>query len=781
MKRLISVLVVLCLLVGAVFGVSFGSELADRYYAIYQKYLAEAKDVVLHSSPLDFARDGQSKVYASDGTELATLSSDASSMYLTYQQLPKDVINATIAIEDNSFFKHKGVNWKSTAKAAMEEVLTHGNSSRGGSTITQQLVKNTYLSFERSYERKAKEILIAQLLEKKYSKEQILEYYVNNINYANLNIGIGSASMSYYHKPLRNCSLAEIALLVGVPNNPTLYNPITNYENALKRKDVILHEMYECGFIGSREYCQALNEKPVISKMQKRKYDYEVSYAVHCAVLELMRNSGFNFKYSFDSDKEYESYYKHFHKKYSECESVLHKQSYTIKTSINRNVQKEVQSYVDIELKEFKKKAKDGQYDMQGAVTVVDNQSHKVVACVGGRSNKADFYSFNRAYQSYLQPGSTIKPILVYTPAIELGMRPNSVVSDVKVKDGPRNADGQYSGSITLRTAVEKSKNAVAWNVFNQTGVKRSMKYLEKMHFSHITASDYNLASALGGFTHGVNTTEMAAAYSTLANNGLFTEATCIVDILDSSGTSIYKSCQLERVYTEKSAQYMTDILQGVAVNGTARGLVLSSKTSFACKTGTTNDYKCAWFCGYTPRYSVAVYVGSDSGRKTQGLSGATYPKFIWQDTQEYLCQTIAEEAFNLYAINSKVSTHETVDISHVGETGYVSEPTHSTQNVKINPSPSPSSNSSSSSSSSKELEDNKDDKDDKNTEKDKDKDVNKPKPEPEEQEDDDTGTIQLEEDTPEEEETTDDSTSEDTEETEESDDDSESDSTETE
>ena len=255
-----------------------------------------------------------------------------------------------------------------------------------------------------------------------------------------------------------------------------------------------------------------------------------------------------------------------------------------------------------------------------------------VRAIVGGRSQDLDGYTLNRAYQSFRQPGSAIKPLIVYTPALEKGYTADTVVVDEPIEGGPVNGDGVYSGAMSLRQAVAVSKNTVAWKIFDELTPEYGISFLEAMDFSKLDKNDKRLPASIGGFTNGVSPLEMAKGYATIANNGGYRNPTCIEKITNAQGEEIYKADQTATViYKENACRQMTDILQSVITSGTGRGYSLGSMPC-AGKTGTTNDNKDGWFVGYTPYYTTSVWVGYDIPKEVPGLGGGTYPGRIWHD-----------------------------------------------------------------------------------------------------------------------------------------------------
>jgi membrane peptidoglycan carboxypeptidase len=373
-----------------------------------------------------------------------------------------------------------------------------------------------------------------------------------------------------------------------------------------------------------------------------------------------MKQEGFEFKYVFNSDEEKEEYNTRYTDLYNQYQQLLYTEGYRIYTSIDLEKQELLQNAVDKTLEGFKDKNSEGIYELQGAATSIDNETGLVVAIVGGRYQKTDGYTLNRAYQSFRQPGSSIKPLIVYTPSFERNYTPDSIVVDEKIKDGPSNSGGSYQGKITVRRAVEKSINTIAWKLFSELTPSVGLEYLYDMNFSKISKDDYGLASALGGLTNGVNTVEMASGYATLENDGIYREPTCIVKILDSDGNEIVRNTSDEKkIYDVNAARMMTSVLQGVVTEGTARGLKIPNMPT-AAKTGTTNQSKDGWFVGYTPYYTTSVWVGYDMPKTLDNLFGGTYPGQIWFQFMKEIHEGLQAKAFPEYEGINKDTIEET-------------------------------------------------------------------------------------------------------------------------
>lgn len=611
------------------------------FYFTYGKRLIRLKDeadqIVAASTVDTFRISETTQAYDINGNLLSELKGDRASYYITYDEIPGDVVDAMIAIEDKKYLKHKGVDIMAIGRATLELIKHRGEITEGASTITQQLARNIFLSTEVSWERKFKEIFIALALERKYSKEQIMEFYLNNIYFANGYYGIEAASQGYFSRSVSELNLSEMTFLCAIPNNPTIYNPLENKSDTMDRRARILKQMWMDEFINKGEYVDALDTKVKLNVKNLKRRNYLETYLYYCATEALMQSQGFELKYAFDSDKERKKYDKSYQKMYNECHQSLYTSGYQIYSSLDLSAQKKLQESLDDILKDFKEKNEEGIYTLQGAAACVDNSTGRVIAIVGGRSQKSDYYTLNRAYQSFRQPGSTIKPLVVYTPAFERGYTPDSVVEDAPIEDGPKNADGSYSGSIRIRTAVQYSKNTVAWNLLKEIGVRDGLNYLEKMNFSKISEGDNNLAVALGGFTTGVSPVEMATAYAVLENDGIFRGSGCILKILDADGNVVYAPDEEGiRIYSQNACRMSTSTLVSVMDAGTGRGCRLNNYDC-AGKTGTTNDLKDGWFVGYTRYYTTSVWVGYDIPRELDTLAGNSYPGWIWKSFMEKL------------------------------------------------------------------------------------------------------------------------------------------------
>ena len=641
---------------------------------IYMKYgkkliamESDAKKIVSKSTMETFRQNETSIIYDANGNIMSKLKGEKDVYYIKYSDIPQVAVDAITSIEDKNFFKHKGYDLKAIIRAGLAYIKNKGVITQGGSTITQQLARNIFLSFEESWQRKAREVFIAIELEKKYTKKEIMEFYLNNIYFANGYYGIQSASLGYFGKGVNSLSLSQITFLLSIPNSPTRYNPYENIEGTLARRDRILDQMVLDGKISEAEASKAKSEEIKLKAPKVEKSSYALTFALDRAVKALMKSEGFNFRYSFNSDEDRKAYNENYSEVYSSCQTRLYSGGYRIYTSIDPEKQKLLQDTVDSGLSVSSEKSKSGIYSLQGAAVTIDNSSGRVVAIVGGRSQKLKGSTLNRAYQSFRQPGSTIKPLIVYTPAFEQGYTPESMVKDEKIEGGPVNADGVFSGNMTILDALAKSKNTVAWKLFTEISPAIGIGKLLDMGFSAIADTDYYPSAALGGFTKGVNAVEMASAYATIENGGEFREPTCIMKMTDSSGNDIvadgfYQKGTSKYIYDENACKMMITCMEAVMTKGTGVGGKLATMPC-AGKTGTTNDSKDLWFVGFTKYYTTSVWVGYDIPRSLAGLTYTATPLGIWKTYMDSINNGLPLAKLDDYKITvapTKEDTEET-------------------------------------------------------------------------------------------------------------------------
>ncbi len=649
-RIIISYLLVVFLLIGVIGGYFIYEKFGKKLLA----YREEAIELVENSSEKTFRQDETSIVYDTNGKKLREVTGEKEVYYKTYDEIPAYFVEAMVSVEDRRFYEHHGVDYEGIARAAYILFKNDGNITQGASTITQQLARGVFLTNEVSYERKIKEIFIAWELEKKYTKQEILEYYLNTIFFSNGYYGIGAAAKGYFNKDLDELSVSEVAFLCSIPNSPTYYDPRRNYDHTIERRNKILKDMYKQGYLNDVELQMALDEDIKLAEPEQISHDYIETYTNFCATEALMKAAGFEFQYKFDTIEEQQAYNKQYREAYDTYYATLYTGGYQIYTSFDPDKQKMLQDTVDEVLSVDEEKNTDtGIYNLQGAATCIDNSNGRVVAIVGGRTqNEIKGYSLNRAYQSARQPGSTIKPLIVYTPQLERGYTPSTVVDDTDFEDSnmPENSGRSYSGMTSLAAAVAASKNVVAFRLFEQLTPEVGADYLLNMDFNYLTIEDrHNMAACLGGLTYGATTVEMASGYSTIENDGEFRKPSCIVSITDAQGNVIVDDkIESKQVYELNASRMMTSMLKGVFTGGTASGLGIPGM-SCAGKTGTTDNNNDGWFCAYTPYYTTSVWVGYDTPQSTRGLWGSTYPGRIWHNYMTQIHEGLTDIGFPDY------------------------------------------------------------------------------------------------------------------------------------
>ncbi|MCR5641015.1 MAG: PBP1A family penicillin-binding protein [Lachnospiraceae bacterium] len=598
------------------------------------KYVSESTVDTFKSTETSIAYDVNDQV-------ISVMRGEKDVYYVESQRIPTYCKQAIISIEDKKFYKHHGVDFKAIVRAAWT-ILRDGKVSQGGSTITQQLARTIFLNRDKTWERKVEEIYIALALEEKYSKDQILEFYLNNIYFANGFYGIEAASKGYFNKSINQLSLSEIAFLCAIPNNPSNYDPYQHFDHTLTRRNRILKNMLEDGVISEASYNEAVTQAIYLESATEVSNDNAETYLFYCATRALMELEGFTFRNEFADDEDREAYEAAYSEAYDRCNRKLFTGGYRIYTSLSLEMQAKLQETVDSHFTKYQETNDEGVYKLQAAAVCLDNNTGLVRAIVGGRKQNIPGYTLNRAYQSFRQPGSTIKPLVVYLPSIENGLRADDIVVDEKIEGGPSNADGTYMGEISVRTAVALSRNTVAYRLFEKLTPQVGLSYLEAMDFAQVDASEETMAAALGGLTHGVSILEMVKGYATIENDGNYREPTCIIKITDSAGNVLYQADRTETVvYKMDASRQMTDILESVLTEGTAKGYALEDMPC-AGKTGTTNDNKDSWFIGYTRYYTTGIWVGYDMPQTLPNVTVIRTPMNIWKEFMTEIHQGLA-------------------------------------------------------------------------------------------------------------------------------------------
>ena len=622
-----------------------GGFLFFRIFGDFKNIRETALQTYSHMSEDDFRLVTDTEIFDKNGDKIGVINA-GHYVYVPFDEISPWLKKAYIDQEDRRFYSHNGIDLMAMARATLS-YLKNRRVTQGGSTITQQVIKNTYLSQERTLERKLTEILIAPQLERQFGKDKILEFYCNGNFYAHGCYGVGAASRYYFSKSAAELEPWEAAVLVGISNRPASYEPINHKENALRKRNEILNSMYECGHLTEAELKEYQAKPLEITAEREPSYaeNYQTSYAIYCAAQQLMKDDGFTFQYTFSSKDEYESYQSQYKELFAEKSEAIRAGGYKIYTTLDSQIQEILQRNIDETLdRRSDERQENGKYALQAAGAVIDNLSDSVVAIVGGRGTDDEY---NRGFLARRQPGSAIKPLLDYAPAFETGyFYPSYVINDYEFEGGPRNSSGSYRGYLPIREALNRSLNAVAWQLLQKVEIKTGLSYLGKMGFSSLSWQDSSApAVSIGGFTYGTRVVEMAKGYSVLANGGVYNERSCLRSLIyERSGEELLDNLRTTQVYTEGTAYIITDVLKGTMDKpyGTGRGLDIAGQQA-AGKTGTANDSKDPWFCGYTRYYTTAVWLGYDTPRAMPGTYGATVSGQIWHDVMTELHQDLEE------------------------------------------------------------------------------------------------------------------------------------------
>lgn len=573
--------------------------------------------------------------------------------WVSYEELPEYVFNALVAIEDHRFWDHHGVDWYRTIGAAYNIFLGDG-STFGGSTITQQVIKNTTGKDEVTVRRKLTEIFSALQFDKKYGKETTLEVYINLVYFGQGCHGIEAAAQTYFGKHASELSLAEAASIVGITNLPTYYDPYQNRDNNKTRQETILYAMKNYGYISDEEYRAAKAEKLVFKRdvqssesgtTNKKVQSYFVDQVIEDVIEDLMEQRGVSRKIA---------------------STYLYTGGYKIYVTMDTDVQAAIDEvYTNPDYWPALADADELEQPPQSAIVVVDNSSGKVLGMYGGLGEKTGDRVRNRATQMTKQPGSSIKPLAVYAPALEAGLlNPSSVMTDMPAmldgakKPYPKNYDRVYRGQMTIMEAVQRSNNTIPVQLVRTMGPERCFEFAKyKMGLSTLVEGEYRgdsyfsdaqIASmALGGLTDGVTVEEMAAAYAVFPNAGVYNEPYTYTKVEDSSGNIILEhSDEGTAVISERTAFYMNNMLQNVITHGTGVYARLENSMPAGGKTGTTDDDYDRWFVGYTPYYSCAVWYGFDYNHQIKTVSNTSPAVPLWKAVMDKLHENLEKKEF---------------------------------------------------------------------------------------------------------------------------------------
>ncbi len=623
-------------------------------FGIMSGYLATAKPFEITDIKKTY---DATYVYDRNGDVSAVLTGSQNMLreYVPYAEFHETYIDdAFIAIEDERFETHSGIDPKRIASAMGNLLLNFGGDSpsHGGSTITQQVVKMMSGADARSAQRKIQEWERAITLEKRLSKEKIMELFVNLVPMSNHYVGIQAASKAYFGKNVSELDLAECAFLAGIPNLPSIYNPWTEHgkRNTLRRMRSTLAKMLELGKITQAEYETAINRELIIRDPQDTDTTSEIhSYFVE-AVIEQVRSE-------LISKRGYSA---------TLADIAIFQQGLHIETTMDPYIQKIAET--TFQKKELMMTNYEAMPDMpqkpQASITVISNLPEtrgQVVALVGGFGEKKTNFGFNRATQAYRQPGSSIKPILEYAPAMDLGIitAGTILIDEPKYFDPhnpevawPNNSGNVYRGPITVRQAIRQSVNTIAVEVYvKMLTPQLGLSYLKRLGIDR--TKETQPAGALGAFSHGVTSMELAGAYTALANNGLFTEPYLFTRVLDADGKILLEHTpSFEQVFREETADIMTDILVETLENASWIAPYARLDTQKAAgKTGTSDERNDRLFAGYTPYYTAAVWYGYDNahGRWTDIPEEDTkMPIVIWKDVMAQIHETLPTMSFDM-------------------------------------------------------------------------------------------------------------------------------------
>lgn len=665
--------VIACLVIGVI--------LVAKVYPMYEQAADTAYDKLASLRDTDFRMHENTVIYDSKGKNIGEVNA-GDYKYVNINDIGKNVQNAYIAVEDKHFKEHIGIDLQALTRAGLSLIRHNGEVTQGGSTITQQVVKNCLLTQKQTYERKLIEVMLAPRVEQMYSKAKIMEFYCDTCYYGNNCYGIETASQYYFGKPNKELSIAESAMLAGVSNSPNKYNPVASKELATKRRNVVLKAMLKQGYITQKQYEKA-SKSDIHLAITDHTYstdNYMMSYALHCTALKLMEKNGFKFQYIFKDKKAQRAYQKRYEEEYTRYSEMIRSGGYSIYTTFNSSLQKKLQNTVDKDSKSYTETQDNGKYALQLASVLVDNSSGTVVAMVGGRGTKDQY---NRGFLAKRQPGSSIKPLLVYAPGINEGtIVPSTIYQDrpITTRSGwsPKNSGGGYRGAISIREALARSLNTVAVQIYQNTGRAEAMSYLNKMHFSTLSYVDnYIDTVALGGFTNGVTPVDMAKGYATIAMNGQYYDRTCLKRVENDTDGTLYEMSntkdKVTQVFSKDTAFEMQDMMQGTLREpyGTAHRYY-NTKMIAGGKTGTTNANKDAWFSGYTTAYTCTVWVGYDSPKTMYGMYGASLPAKVWSDFMTSIPANMKHTDFD---------KPDTITLRHVGRGGTLSGKSISLEN----------------------------------------------------------------------------------------------------
>ncbi len=569
--------------------------------------------------------DASSQIFDRKGRLITTVHAEQNRLPVEISQVPKTLQNAFIAAEDVRFYEHHGIDPRGIARALYNNIVHRDATGQGGSTITQQLARNAFLTQDQTIKRKILEAVLAIEIERKYTKDEILQMYMNQIYFGQGAYGIQTASHVYFNKDVKDLDLAQSALIAGLPNSPNYYSPFRSVDAAKSRQAVVLDQMAKYGYISQAEADAAKKADLHLAKPSGSSTSGTASYFISYLVQTLADK--------YDSES-------------------IYKEGLKVYTTLDLDMQKEAEAAVKRQLPAGSKD-KNGLTQPQGALISIETKTGAIRAMVGGRGED----HFNRAVQMVRQPGSSFKPF-VYVTALEKGMSAGTSLSNRKVTYAggwtPKNYDGTYGGDVSLQQALVDSMNVPTIDLANKVGMKNVIQTAKAMGITTLVesgpANDDNLAASIGGLTKGVTLWDMAKAYSVFANDGKLIEPNAIVKVLDRDGNVLEDhegTPSARQVLQEDAVHELNAILQDAVLHGTGGGAYIGRP--MAGKTGTTDDEHDAWFVGYTPDLVTAVWIGDDTSSNA-GYTGGTIPASIFKDFMSQATANTKASQFNLSA-----------------------------------------------------------------------------------------------------------------------------------
>lgn len=579
----------------------------------------EVLDEKLVIDPIDLTQT--SFILDKDDNVVTELYKEANRLYLRLDDIPPFLIDLFIITEDKHFYEHIGFDLPAMGRALAINMQTN-DIEQGASTITQQLARNQYLTHEKTYNRKLSEILYAYALERAFSKDELLELYVNAIYFQHGAYGIEAAAQKYFQRPTTKLSKAQLAFLAAIPNNPTLYDPLKNFKKTKKRQERLIKQLKDAGILSAEEARQIRAEK--ISLSIKKRTDLFPDYTtyVESELKELIaQHEGYDKRLEKASPKERET----IEQQLEEAVKSLLQSGVTIHTALDPSLQKKavqaVHKYIPYE-------------NVEGATTVIRHDKQEIVALVGGKQYKK--HDFHRAFQAFRQPGSTIKPLIAYAPYFE---RTNvSIYESINAdsfcigKYCPKNYGGGQYGNVSLETAFIHSFNTPAVRLLQRVGIENAFADLQHFRFSHVSKKDYHFPAAIGGFTYGMSPLELTDAFTVFSNGGFYQPARAIQKVTDRDGNVLYKwEDDRIKVWGLKTVNKLRHLMSKTVQSGTARKAAIV-KPYVGGKTGTSNDYKDLWFVGLTDDLTAGVWIGKDKPESMYNINSISPQLLIWRE-----------------------------------------------------------------------------------------------------------------------------------------------------